>query len=79
MLGYGIGFGAFATKLALTPRWAVPFAMRVPRGVWMLRKAMNNAVDGAGLPPEFTALERRGMLRGPLELLHETRRARASR
>ena len=71
VLGYGIGYGAFATKLALTPRWAVSFARRVPRGAWMLRRAMKTAVDGHGLPPEFTRLERRGMVRGPIELARE--------
>ncbi|MFN8079245.1 MAG: glycosyltransferase [Kineosporiaceae bacterium] len=71
VLGYGIGYGAFATKLALSPRWAGSFARRVPRGAWLLRRAMKTAVDGHGLPPEFTRLERRGMMRGPIELARE--------
>ncbi len=71
VLGYGIGFGAFATKLALSPRYALPFLTRVPRGVLMLRHAMRGAVEENGLPAEFTALERRGMVRGPVEFLRE--------
>jgi GT2 family glycosyltransferase len=67
---YGAGFTAILTKALLHDRRFLPAVARsVPVGLRLHRRRRGSdeaSVSDGGLPRELTALQRRGMLRGPL-------------
>jgi GT2 family glycosyltransferase len=70
--GYGTGLSACLTKcLTEQPRLLPDFAARVPRGLVHLLspRSAKNRKKRADFPRELTALERRGMLYGPVAYL----------
>lgn len=74
----GVGLTAFLTQCVIDrPQFLFEFAAKVPAG---LRYALQedspkNRKKRAGYPKELTAIERRGMLLGPLAYLRARRRA----
>ncbi|WP_211223153.1 glycosyltransferase [Propionicicella superfundia] len=81
-VGYGLGLGAWLTKVALQPRTAWMLARRVPGGIRRAARMARGeaaperegrAISDADLPAEYTqdlgALEVRSALRGPWRLV----------
>jgi GT2 family glycosyltransferase len=67
--GYGVGLTAFLTKALLDqPHLALDLIAKLPRGLYYALSfgSGKNLKKGADYPEELTALERKGMVYGPL-------------
>lgn len=77
--GYGVGLTAFLTKALLDePRLLPLLARKLPGGLSYALSARSgkNRKKGLDYPPELTALERKGMLHGPVAYLRSRAAAR---
>lgn len=77
-LGYGIGLGAYLTSaLVHEPRLLPAFLRLLPDGVrYALRNSAKDQDDTAAWPRHLSALERRGLIRGPAAYAHSRWAAR---
>lgn len=76
---YGVGFSAFLTKTLLDqPREIIPFALRLPYGLYLLLNAgsMKNAKKRGDYPAELQRLEYKGLLYGTYAYLKSRQRTR---
>lgn len=76
---YGVGFSAFITKTLLDhPREIIPFALRLPYGLYLLLNAgsMKNAKKQADYPADLKRLEHQGLLYGAYAYLKSRRDTR---
>lgn len=79
MFGYGVGFAAVVTKMAITdPRAALSLLRRLPAAARVLvsPSSTKNAGKTTDYPLGLTAIELAGYLVGPLLFLRSRRRAR---
>jgi GT2 family glycosyltransferase len=77
--GYGVGLTAFLTKALLDePRLLPVLARKLPGGLLYALSARSgkNQKKGRDYPPELTALERKGMVYGPVAYLRSRIAAR---
>jgi GT2 family glycosyltransferase len=79
-LGYGIGLGAYLTSALVHEPHMVPAFLRLlPDGVrYALRNSSRDPDDAAAWPRHLSALERRGLIRGPAAYAHSRWATRAA-